>query len=106
MPPDCPFGSTRPVGTVPSAFKSMNEDMPPGSTAPPKALISCTFSRMLAVGLLDTAKTVRATPVCAAIATSILVSGKLIPLFLAGKGGLGTGLAGTNCANDANPFAG
>src|ERR1700674_2439493 len=102
-----PFGSTKLAGTVPSAFRRMNPDSPPAMGVPPKALISFTFTRMLAVALLETANTVRATPVCGAIAMSMLPSGNRIPLpFVAGNGGLGTGLGGTSCANDANPFTG
>ena len=104
--PVCPLGSTRPAGTVPSAFNKRKEDMPPVSTEPPRPLISFTLTRMLAVGLLDTANTVRATPECGAMATSTLVRGNVIPLLVVGNGGLGTGLGGTNCANDANPFTG
>ena len=84
----------------------MKLDIPPETTAPPNPVISFTFTKILAVGLLETANTVRATPVCGAMATSMLVSGKAIPLFVLGNGGLGTGLGGTNCAKDANPFPG
>src|SRR5215470_16768200 len=104
--PVCPFGSTRLVGTVPSAFNRMKPDNPPAMTVPPSRLISFTFTKIFAVGLVDTANTVRATPVWGAIATSIFFSGNVIPLFVVGNGGLGTGLGGTNWAKDANPFAG
>ena len=104
--PVCPFGSTRVVGTVPSAFKRRKAESPPESTVPPRPVISLTFTRILAVALLDTANTVRAIPVCGAIATSMLLKGNATPLFVLGKGGLGTGLGGTNCANEANPFCG
>src|ERR1700751_834795 len=104
--PVCPFGSTRLVGTVRSAFSKIKPDRPPVITEPPSPLISFTFTKIFAVVLVDTANTVRATPVCGAIATSILFSGNVIPLFVVGNGGLGTGLGGTNWAKDANPFAG
>src|ERR1700685_267475 len=104
--PVAPLGSTRFVGTVPSALRRMNADIPPESTAPPRPVISFTLTRTLAVALLEAANIVRATPVCGAIATSTLVSGNGIPLFVVGNGALGSGLGGTNCAKDANPFAG
>src|SRR5437879_7175837 len=105
--PVAPFGSTRVVGTVPSAFKRMKPDKPPGILVPPvRALISSTFTRMLAVVLLDTANNVRDTPACGPIAISMLFCGKAIPLLVVGNGGGGTGLGGTNCENDANPFTG
>src|ERR1700728_1471454 len=104
--PVSPLGSTRLAGTVPSALRRMKADIPPESTAPPRPVISFTLTRMLAVALLEAANIVRATPVCGAMATSTLVRGKAIPLFVVGNGGLGRGLGGTNCAKDANPFTG
>src|SRR5712691_2083533 len=84
-------------GTVPSWFSTRKLERPPSTTFPLE--ISATSTSMLAVGLLETANTGRATPACGATETSKVV--------VTGEGGVG-GLGGLlrPAVKEANPPGG
>src|SRR5579859_3257179 len=86
-------------GTVPSAFRTIKLDKPPKIGLPFASVpvTSFTLIVMLAVGLLDKAKTVRDAPECAPIATFTLATG-------AGSGLGRVGWLGSACWNEAKPL--
>src|SRR6185312_14082397 len=72
-------------GAVGSGLSVVVACKPPATKVPPGAVISCTFTVMLAVGLADCANTGRDTASCAGTATSSVVT------------------TGPNCTSEAKP---
>ena len=82
-----------------SGFSTTKLESPPETGPPPGMVISSTFTVMLAVGLVEVAKTGRAAPECAAMERSRLV---FVGFGGGGVGGLGGGLLVPG-RNDAYP---
>ena len=97
LPAGFPFGLMS-AGALGSGLRSAKALSPPATTDPP--LISVTLMVMLAVGLLESTKTGRAIPVCAAIATS-----KFVSAVVKAGSGFGIGWFGT-AIKDARPPGG
>src|SRR5215467_1625427 len=99
LPAGFPFGLIS-AGALGSGFNRAKPLRPLGAGAPPRPLVSVTLMVTLALEELESTKTGREIPVCAAMATSNVVSAGV----RAGSG-LGIGWFGT-WIKDARPAGG